>query len=143
MSVDGPCVFCDIVARTEPAHLVHETDSTLAFLAHFPGNDGHTLVIPKRHVPDIWALEEPLATEVWHAIRSVADQLDRALRPDGLTLAQANREAGFQDIFHFHMHVIPRWGTDTTRWTRFWEPASGWEERMPEVAERLRAEDRG
>jgi histidine triad (HIT) family protein len=142
MSGEEPCVFCDIVTGTEPAHVVHETGSTLAFLASFPGNDGHTLVIPKPHIPDIWALEDPLATEVWRSVRSVADQIERALGPDGLTLAQANRASGFQDVFHFHMHVIPRWRTDTERWTRFWEPPAGWEERMPGVAERLRAAHR-
>jgi histidine triad (HIT) family protein len=142
VSEEDACVLCEIVAGREPAHVVHETESTLAFLALFPGNDGHTLVIPKRHYRDIWALEEPVATDVWRSVRDVAEQIERALEPDGLTLAQANREAGFQDVFHFHMHVIPRWRSDADRWTRFWTSPSGWEDRMPDVAESLRAEDR-
>lgn len=67
------------------------------------------------HVPDIRALEDPLATEVWRSVRSGAGQIERALGPDGLTLAQANRKSGFQGVFHFYMRVIPLWRTDTER----------------------------
>jgi len=106
------CVFCSIVAGGEQSRQVMENDRAIAFLDINPATDGHTLVAPKEHFPDIWALSDEVSSDVWRLAVGVAHRLNEVLHPDGMTLFQANREAGWQDVFHFHLHVVPRWEGD-------------------------------
>lgn len=102
------CVFCAIVGGTHPAAVVYEDASTLAFLDITAVMPGHTLVIPRVHVTDLWAITSGEWTSVARTVRLVARRIGEVLRPDGITVFQANREAGWQDIFHLHVHVVPR-----------------------------------
>ncbi|MGW1067482.1 HIT family protein [Streptomyces aureus] len=106
------CVFCSIVAKKQPAAIVYEDDHTLAFLDITAVMDGHTLVIPKRHATDIWDITPEDAAAVMRTVHQVAGQIRRVLEPDGLTLFQANRSAGWQDVFHLHVHLVPRTNAD-------------------------------
>ena len=115
---DRHCVFCDIVEGKSPADVVFEDGETLAFMDINPANPGHTLVIPKRHVRDIYGLDEEAAAAVMKATARVAQAIKRALQPNGMNLVQSNERAGGQDVFHFHMHVIPRWYGDGLRLAR-------------------------
>jgi histidine triad (HIT) family protein len=103
-----PCVFCDIVARTSPAYVVYEDDSTMAFLDIFPFTRGHLLVIPKRHgarLTDI-PFDEQMAL-----IRSLDELCRRVerLTNDYNVALNAGAKAG-QIVFHVHFHIIPRYG---------------------------------
>ena len=102
------CVFCDIVAGTEPASVVFEDDATLAFMSLRQANPGHVLVIPKTHVPTIFELHEDLAAHVMRSVVRVARAVRAALAPDGLNILQFNGEAAHQDVFHVHFHIFPR-----------------------------------
>ncbi len=106
------CIFCQIVGGTSPAAIVYEDDVTLAFMDINPANPGHVLVIPKRHAKDLFEVDDDDACRVMRTVRRVAQAIDQALRPDGLNLIQANRPAAFQSVFHYHVHVIPRWHAD-------------------------------
>ena len=106
------CVFCDIVAGRLAAAVVHEDELTLAFLDITAVTDGHTLVIPKRHATDLWAIEEEDAVAVMRTVRRVARRIQETLAPAGLTLFQANRPEGWQDVFHLHVHLVPREAQD-------------------------------
>jgi histidine triad (HIT) family protein len=106
------CIFCAIGEGKAPAEVVFEDEETLAFMDINPANPGHTLVIPKRHVRDIYKLDEKTAAAVMRTTVQVSKAIKRALQPDGLNLVQSNERAGGQDIFHFHIHVIPRWYGD-------------------------------
>lgn len=103
------CIFCQIVKGDAPAFLVAEDDTTMAFL-DIGGTEGHTLVVPRRHAADIWSLTDDEAGAVMRMAKRVAHTLDERLRPGGLSLSQANREVAGQEVFHFHLHVTPRWG---------------------------------
>ncbi|WP_343952004.1 HIT family protein [Nonomuraea longicatena] len=103
-----PCVFCDIVARRQPAAIVHEDAATLAFLDITAVMDGHTLVIPKRHACDLWEISLEDAEAVMRTVHLMAARIREVLAPDGLTLFQANRASGWQDVFHLHVHLVPR-----------------------------------
>lgn len=107
--VDEVCIFCQIVEGEAPAFVVAEDDKTLAFL-DIGGPEGHTLVVPRQHAADIWSLTEDDAAAVMMMAKRVAHLLDVRLQPEGMSLSQANREAAGQEVFHFHLHVIPRWG---------------------------------
>lgn len=106
------CIFCRIVAGQAPAYVVAADDLSLAFLDRGQATAGHTLVVPRRHAADLWEVSEPDLIAVMLMAKQVAHLLDERLAPDGLNLTQSNRAAGWQDVFHFHVHVIPRWSDD-------------------------------
>jgi histidine triad (HIT) family protein len=114
---DERCIFCAIIEGQAPAEMVFEDEDTLAFMDINPANPGHILVIPKRHVRDIYELDEETAAVMKTAVL-VARAIKRALHPDGMNLVQSNERAGGQEIFHFHIHVIPRWYGDGLRLAR-------------------------
>lgn len=130
------CVFCAIVRGTLPAHRVHEDDATLAFLDINPAAKGHTLVVPKQHADDLFTVDAEEAAAVMRTVRLVARRIDELLAPDGLTLVQTNRPAGWQDVFHLHVHLVPRWEGDGL--ARPWTPRPGRPEDLETVAARLR-----
>lgn len=106
------CLFCKIVEGVVPSRKVFENDNCYAFLDIFPAAKGHTLVIPKKHFTDIHETDTQSYGAVAAAAKEVADLLHARLDSDGLTIFQMNREAGWQTVFHLHMHVIPRWDND-------------------------------
>jgi histidine triad (HIT) family protein len=94
-------------------------------------------VIPRGHSADIWDLPLDDGLAVWALAQHVARVLHDVLRPDGLTLFQANRQAGFQDVVHFHLHVVPRWHGDGLR--KAWESRPADPDHLAAIAERLSA----
>lgn len=106
------CLFCKIVKGAVPSRKVFENDDCYAFLDIFPANRGHTLVIPKQHFTDIHDATAQSYAAVAGAAKEVADLLHQKLGSHGTTIFQMNREAGWQTVFHLHMHVIPRWDND-------------------------------
>jgi len=106
------CVFCKIAAGQSPSYIVAQDTRTLAFLDRGPANKGHTLVIPRAHAQDIWHISDEDQAAVSAMTKHVAKLLDQRLSPDGLTVFQDNRNAGWQDVFHHHVHLIPRWVGD-------------------------------
>lgn len=130
------CVFCKIVAGELPSTKVYEDDQVLAFMDINPLNDGHLLVVPRRHAETLWDLEIEEAAAVARAARRIAEGIRDALRPDGLTLNQANGRAAHQVVPHFHLHLIPRWAGDG-KWFA-WTPVPGDIQRIREVGEKIR-----
>ena len=112
------CIFCAIIEGRAPAEAVFEDDDTLAFMDINPANPGHTLVIPKRHVRNVYDLDDETAAAVMRTSVRVANAVRAALQPDGMNLVQSNERAGGQEIFHFHVHIIPRWYGDGLRLAR-------------------------
>jgi histidine triad (HIT) family protein len=120
------CVFCDIAAgRAGATRLLYEDDRTVAFLDHTAVTEGHTLVIPKQHAADLWEITEDDAAAVMRTAHKMARRIREILNPAGLTLFQANRPAGWQDVFHLHVHVVPRYPDDqlTRPWVASVKPA--------------------
>ena len=106
------CIFCKIVEGSLPSHKVFENEDCYAFLDIFPAGRGHTLVIPKKHVKDIHEADAYTYSKVAATAKEVADLLAAKLGSEGTTVFQMSREAGWQTVFHLHMHVIPRWKDD-------------------------------
>ena len=132
------CEFCKIVAGVEPAEVVYETADVLAFFPLHPAAVGHTLVIPKRHVRDIWELDKELACTLIGSVLDVSRCLRSVLHPEGLNVISSAGEAASQTIFHLHIHVVPRWEGDHIG--NIWPPAEPWIEQATEdIAERVRA----
>lgn len=119
------CLFCKIVAGEIPSHKIYEDENHLAFLDIFPASLGHTLVIPKEHHVDIHSISAEQYGALASRAKEVADLLMKKLGSEGTTIMQMNRSAGWQTVFHAHMHVIPRWESDALH--KPWDiaPASG------------------
>jgi len=106
------CIFCKIIAGDIPSKKIYEDEGYFAFLDIFPAGRGHTLVIPKAHYADIHSIPAEVYGGIAATAKKVADLLQQKLGSEGTTIFQMNREAGWQTVFHAHMHVIPRWNGD-------------------------------
>jgi histidine triad (HIT) family protein len=107
---DGNNIFARIVRGEIPAARIFEDEHTLAFLDAFPQSRGHTLVIHRASTARNLLELEPLAlASVMATVQKVARALHRALNPDGLWVSQFNGAAAGQTVFHYHVHIIPRW----------------------------------
>ena len=106
----GDCLFCRMVAGDESAERVDEDELTFSIMDAFPSSNGHVLVIPKAHMETIHDLDQASGDAVWRATVRLANRIRAALEPAGLSLRQSNGRAAGQEIMHFHMHVVPRYG---------------------------------
>ncbi len=102
------CIFCRIVNKQAEATLVYEDDHTLAFLDIHPLNPGHTLVIPKKHYPNVFEMPLEEVGRVFVSAAKVARAVRKASRADGISIGQSNGRAASQEVFHMHIHIIPR-----------------------------------
>ena len=108
MRRDPDCVFCKIVAGEIPSFKLFEDEATLAFMDINPASEGHALVIPKEHAPDLYAVSDEALARTSVTAKRVAAALARTLNPDGLNIVQCNGAAAAQSVMHFHVHVLPR-----------------------------------
>ena len=106
------CIFCCIVAGTAEASIVYDDALTTAFMDVRQPSRGHVLVVPKRHVRDILALDDATGAAVISTVARVARAVQAAFAPDGMNIWQSNGEAAGQEVFHLHMHVLPRQSGD-------------------------------
>jgi len=116
---DSQCTFCRIAADDPWNQVFYTDDQSVAFLDLAPATRGHTLVIPREHSADIFSIPEAGFAALGHAVHRVAQRLEDRLHPDGLSVFQSNRAAGWQDVFHLHVHLVPRYAGDslTPPWT--------------------------
>jgi histidine triad (HIT) family protein len=107
------CVFCAIAAHQAEASVVYEDRTVVAFMDAHPVTPGHLLVVPRGHAVGLEDLDRATSAEVWSAGHDLARALRRsALRPEGINVLLCDGEAAFQTVFHFHLHVIPRYPGD-------------------------------
>lgn len=106
------CIFCKIIKGDIPCEKLYENEHVIAFLDIAPVNKGHALVVPKVHHKDLLDMPEKLFEEVGMVAKKVAKAQISALKADGFNIGQNNGKAAGQDVFHFHMHVIPRFEND-------------------------------
>ncbi|WP_248908742.1 HIT family protein [Halocatena marina] len=112
------CVFCDIADEQESASRLYEDGSTLAFLDAAPATPGHSLVVPLTHYETLTDMEPDLVASVFRTTQRVASAVESIVDPDGLNIIQSNGVAAGQDVFHAHVHIVPRYEADgiTLRW---------------------------
>ncbi len=130
------CVFCKIVDGTIPSHRIYEDEQTLGIMDIGSVNPGHALVLVKPHHATMLDLPEDLAAAAFRTANRLAKRIQTVLRPDGMTLLQANGEAGWQTMPHFHIHLLPRTKGDTPALS--WPVRNPSQEELAEMAARLR-----
>jgi histidine triad (HIT) family protein len=137
MAADPDCLFCKIVAGDLPATRVHEDERTIAFMDINPATRGHLLVIPREHATDLHAIDPEDLTAVVLAAKDLAGRVRERLGVDGVNLLSSNGKAAWQTVFHFHLHVIPRYDNDPLRLP--WQPEPGDRDAIASAAEELNA----
>lgn len=123
MAQDPDCIFCKIVAGELPSLVVAEDERTIAFLDVNPGTPGHTVVIPKDHHPDLLTIDPDALTATVATARRVAGLVDARLDTVGVNVLNNCGAGAWQTVFHFHLHVIPRYADDPLRLP--WTPTPG------------------
>jgi histidine triad (HIT) family protein len=111
--VGNSCVFCEIVAGLHGREVVYADETVVAFLCEPPATSGHVLIVPRAHRPDIWSIERAEATAAMAAAHRIAAAQRAELGAVGVNLRQNSGERAGQDVFHFHLHVVPRYEGDT------------------------------
>jgi histidine triad (HIT) family protein len=130
------CIFCRIVEKKVPASIVYEDDVVMAFLDIHPLNEGHTLVIPKRHYSFIYEVPDEEVAHLYKIVKKIALAVRKGVKAGGITIAQQNEKAAGQDVFHVHVHVIPRY--ERQKLPRFEEVQEASRARLDQVAEKLK-----
>lgn len=120
---DPDCLFCKIVAGELPATIVAQDERTVAFMDINPATRGHALVVPRRHTRDLLSVPEEDLAAVAAAAKRLAASATSALGANGVNLLNSCGSAAWQTVFHFHVHVIPRYEDDPLRLP--WVPAPG------------------
>jgi histidine triad (HIT) family protein len=108
LTFDKSCKFCEIVHKQAPSSILCEDEMVITFLDIRPLNMGHTLVIPKTHFVDIFDIPEEQLSQVHKIAKQISFAIKNATNADGISIIQQNGKAAGQDIFHFHVHVVPR-----------------------------------
>jgi histidine triad (HIT) family protein len=121
------CTFCKIIDRIIPAFVLDESENVIVFLSL----ENHPLIVSKKHIPDIYSLDAELGAEIMKESIKVAKAVKQGLECDGIYVTQANEPAAGQEVFHYHMHIYPRWN-DGRRW-------ESTEQNRKQTAEKIKA----
>ena len=130
------CIFCRIAAGELPAQVVAQDERTIAFMDINPATRGHVLVIPRRHATDLLEVDPEDLQAIALAAQGLAKRMFDRLGADGVNLLNSCRAAAWQTVFHFHVHVIPRYADDPLRLP--WVPGPGDGEEIAAAADALR-----
>jgi histidine triad (HIT) family protein len=133
---DPDCIFCKIVAGELPAQIVDEDERTIAFMDISPGTRGHLLVVPREHSRDVLEVEPDDLHATLDTAQRMAQRVVERLGAEGVNIWNSRGEIAWQTVFHFHVHVIPRYTGDSLR--RPWKPTDGDPEEIAAVAGALR-----
>lgn len=134
------CIFCKIVRKEAPASVIYEDDDVMAMLDIYPVQRGHSLVIPKEHFVDIWDIRPEVLTKVVSVTKRLSQRMKGVMDTEGVNTFSASGKPAGQDIYHFHMHVIPLGRGERTKFAKWWLSSVGKAERseLDRLAEELR-----
>jgi histidine triad (HIT) family protein len=130
------CIFCRIARKQVPASVVYEDEKTLAFLDIRPLSEGHTLVIPKAHYETVFDIPQELIMYLHGITKKIALAVKKATKADGISIMQQNGEAAGQEIFHLHIHVVPRY--EGTKLPSFSDLKEADKEKLGQTAEKIK-----
>ncbi len=108
------CIFCRVIAGQEHAIVVYQDDHSIAFLDKYPLNPGHTLVLPKKHYAFMHEMPPEEVGRLFVSVAKVMKGVRKVSKADGINIGQSNGRAASQEVFHMHVHIIPRFNDDST-----------------------------
>ena len=133
------CLFCGIIAGSIPSQTIDSDERTVAFMDINPATPGHALVVPRVHSADLLEISSEDLTASALAAQRLAQRMKDVLEADGINLINACGAAAWQTVFHFHIHVVPRYEDDPLKLP--WVPAPGDSNEIAAVAAKLRGEN--
>lgn len=129
------CIFCKIANGEIPSRTIYEDNDVRVILDLGPATKGHALILPKEHYADIFEIPEDLSKKVMAVARKMAAHMKDRLGCDGFNIVQNNGEIAGQSVFHFHMHLIPRYKDDGQK--ILWNPGSPSDEELDATLKQL------
>ena len=131
------CIFCKIANGEIPAATLYEDENFRVILDLGPASKGHALILPKSHAANIYELSDEMAAKAMILAKKMATAITAALKCDGFNIVQNNGECAGQTVFHFHMHLIPRYEGDQVGLT--WKPGELTDEMKEEILAKVKA----
>ncbi|MGN0348284.1 MAG: HIT family protein [Roseburia sp.] len=135
---DETCIFCKIIADEIPSYTIYEDEEFRVILDVNPASKGHALILPKEHYANIYEIEEELASRAMRLAKKLAVHMTEVLACDGFNLLQNNHQTAGQTVFHFHMHLIPRYKNAKNSDILIWNHENFTSEEMEEVKNALK-----
>lgn len=134
------CIFCKIIKGEISSFKVFENDKVFCFFDINPLTKGHTLVIPKTHYKDIFEIPESDLKEIISAAKNLSIKITKTLGAEGVNLVNASGEFAEQSVFHFHLHIVPRYKTDGLEMNKWWQTKTQKAdfEELKQLAEKLK-----
>ena len=132
------CLFCGIIAGNVPGQIVDSDEHTVAFMDINPATRGHALVVPREHSADLLEISDEDLERTITAARRLARRMNEALDPDGFNILNSCGSAAWQTVFHFHLHVVPRYDDDPLKLP--WVPKPADPDEIARVAGEIRGE---
>lgn len=118
---DDNCIFCKIMSGEIPSNTIYEDDTFKVILDVNPASKGHALILPKEHYANIYEIDEEVAARAMKLAKKLATHMTKVLDCDGFNILQNNGEVAGQTVFHFHIHLVPRYkdgkNDDILKWT--------------------------
>ena len=134
---DKDCIFCKIAGGNIPSSTVYEDEQFRVILDLSPATKGHALILPKQHYANIFEIDEHVLKDLIVLAKKVATAMKETLNCDGVNIVQNNGEIAGQTVFHFHMHLIPRYEGDQVGLT--WKPGELTDEMKEEILAKVKA----
>ena len=131
------CIFCKIANGEIPSATLYEDEDFRVILDLGPASKGHALILPKAHAANIYEISDDMAAKAIILAKKMATKMTEALKCDGFNIVQNNGEPAGQTVFHFHMHLIPRYEGDQVGIT--WKPGTLTDEVKNEILEKLKS----
>ena len=129
------CIFCKLANGEIPTNVVYEDDTFTVIMDAAPATKGHCLILPKEHYTNIYELDDEAAGKIFKLAKELAIKMTDKLHCDGFNIVQNNGECAGQTVFHFHMHLIPRYKDDNQK--ILWEPTSPTAEEQKAILDTL------
>ncbi|MBU9736140.1 HIT family protein [Diplocloster agilis] len=133
---DSTCIFCKIANDEIPAATIYEDEDFMVILDLGPAARGHALILPKQHYANIYELDESIAAKAFVLAKKMAAHMTEVLGCEGFNIVQNNGPLAGQTVFHFHIHLIPRYPDDQVGLT--WKPGEVSAEELDELVKQLR-----
>ena len=135
--MDTNCIFCKIANGEIPSSTIYEDEFFRVILDLSPATKGHALILPKQHMANIFEMDDTTAEKVFVLAKRIAKAMKSALNCDGLNIVQNNGEVAGQTVFHFHMHIIPRYDKDGQHIT--WIPGTSETDERETIAAQIKS----
>jgi histidine triad (HIT) family protein len=135
---DDNCIFCKLANGDIPTRTIYEDESFRVFLDAAPATKGHALIVPKDHAANLYELPDETAAKTLVLAKKMATHMTEKLGCDGFNIVQNNGEIAGQTVFHFHMHLIPRYKDDANMDRFVWNPTSPSDEELDAVQDLLK-----